>query len=103
MIVAKQMMSISPDIMLTRLKEVVHNLLMSDVSIIDSTGNAGDSIGNSLTGVRSILPSTGNAGELVLDIRFSGFTLKGIAWLEAIGLRLVKPFEDLFLERTMVI
>ena len=100
--VAKQMTSISPDTMLIRLKEVVYNLLMSDVSIIDSTGNAGDSISNSLTGVRSILPSTGNAGELVLDIEFSGFTMKGIAWLEVMGLRLVKPFEDLVLERTMV-
>ena len=103
MIVARQMTSISPDTMLIRLKEVVHNLLMSDVSIIDSTGNAGDSIGSSLTGVRSILPSTGNAGELVLSLAFSGFTLKGIAWLEVMGLRLVKPFEDLFFERTMVI
>ena len=103
MIVARQMTSISPDTMLIRLKEVVYNLLMSDVSIIDSTGNAGDSIGNSLTGVRLILPSTGNAGELVLNLVFSGFTLKGIAWLEVMGLRLVKPFEDLFFERTMVI
>ena len=102
MIVARQMTSISPDTMLIRLKEVVYNLLMRDVSAIDSTGNAGDSISDSLTGVRSVLPSTGNAGELVLAIKFSGFTLKGIAWFEVMGLRLVKPFEDLVLERTMV-
>ena len=103
MIVARQMTSISPDTMLIRLKEVVYNLLMSDVSVIDSTGHAGDSIGNSLTGARLILPSTGNAGELILDIEFSGFTMKGKSWLEVMGLRLVKPFGDLVLERTMVI
>ena len=103
MVVTRQMTSISPDTMLIRLEEVVYNLLISDASVIDSTGNAGDPISDSLTGVRLILPSTGNAGELVLDIKFSGFTLKGIAWLDVIGLRVGEPFEDLFLERTMVI
>ena len=56
------------------------DFFINDVSVIVSTGNAGDSIKGSLTDRRLILSSTGNAGELILVLGFSGLTRKGFTW-----------------------